>query len=208
MAHPRYIACQDCDLLQEKVALPDGGAAVCARCGAVLYTFKRNSLERTLALSLAGAILFVVANTFPFLAFEMQGQVTATTLSSGIHDLYRQGMWGLAALVFVTTILVPLLELGGMLYVLVPLRFNRRPRHLAAVFRAIHRVQPWGMMEVFMLGILVSVVKLGAMANIVPGVALWAFAIMVFVVAAASSSLDPELVWRELDASEGAALNE
>jgi len=198
MTHETLIACHECDLLQQLKPPPPGGAARCPRCGAVLYRSKRDSLNRTLALSLAGLILFAVANAFPFLAFEMQGQITQTRLFTGVWDLYQQGMWGLAGLVLFTTIIAPAAQLTLMLYVLVPLKFGRAPRHLAGVFRLLHRLTPWGMMEVFMLGILVSVVKLAGMATIVPGLALWAFGLLIFVLAAAAAALDPHLVWERV----------
>ncbi|MCP5197583.1 MAG: paraquat-inducible protein A [Gammaproteobacteria bacterium] len=198
MTERAFIACHECDLLQQFKPPPPGGSVQCPRCGAVLHRSKRDSLNRTLALSLAGLILFMVANAFPFLAFQMQGQVTQTRLFTGIRDLYDQGMWGLAALVSFTTLIVPALQLAMMLYVLVPLRCGRVPWRLATVFRLLHSLTPWGMMEVFMLGILVSVVKLAGMATIIPGLALWAFGLLIFVLAAAAASLDPHLVWEKV----------
>jgi paraquat-inducible protein A len=82
-----------------------------------------------------------------------------------------------------------------MIYVLLPLRFNRVPPGLAPLFRCLQSLQPWNMMEVFMLGILVSIVKLAKMAKIVPGIAVFSFLALIFVAAAATASLDPHLVW-------------
>lgn len=192
------IACHECDLLQRLTPLPKGGSLKCGRCGALLHRDRPNSLDRTLALTFAGLILFVVANTFPFLSFQMTGNETKTTLLTGVKDLYQQDMWALALLVLLTSVLVPLMQLLMMLYVLLPLKLKRTPWQLARVFRYLRHVQPWGMMEVFMLGILVSVVKLAGMATIVPGVALWSFALLIFVLAAAAASLDPNLVWEKV----------
>jgi paraquat-inducible protein A len=193
------IACQDCDLLHRIGTLPRGGVARCRRCGAVLYRHKPNSLDRTLAMAIAGLVLFFVANGFPFLAFKMQGQRTETTLSTGIRELYAQDMWLLALVVLLTCIVIPFIQLMGMLYVLLPLKLNRLPWRLSSVFRLVLTLRPWGMMEVFMLGILVSMVKLGEMATIVPGVALWSFALLIVVLTAASVSLDPKMVWDRLE---------
>ena len=191
-------ACHECDLLQTLQALPPGGVIKCPRCGAVLHRHKRNSLERTLAWTIAGLILFVAANALPFLAFEMQGQLTQTRLITGVRDLYVQGMWGLAALVLFTTIIAPAVQLALLLYILTPLTFNRTPWKLPQVFRLYHSLTPWGMMEVFMLGILVSVVKLAGMATVVPGLALWSFGVLIFVLAAAAASLDSHIVWERV----------
>lgn len=193
------IACHDCDLLHRSVELPPGGVARCTRCRAVLYRERRNSLDRTLALTLAALILFAVANVFPFLSFEMKGNVSVTTLATGVSELYSQGRAGIASLVLVTAIAAPALQLMLLLYVLLPIRLGRRPPWLALAFRTLRRVQPWSMMEIFMLGILVSLVKLAKMAEVVPGLALWSFGILIIVLTGAMASLDPRIVWRRLE---------
>jgi len=195
------IACHECDLLHRIKPLPDGGVAQCIRCGAVLYRQKRDSLDRTLSLTIAALILFVVANTYPFLALKSAGLVQQTTLITGTKELYAHGMEVLALLVLFTTILAPLVHLIGMLYVLLALKLNWLPRNLPRVFRLVQRLQPWGMLEVFMLGILVSVVKLAKMAKIVPGIALYSFLVLIFVMAASSASLDPHLIWKRWEQS-------
>ena len=189
------IACHECDLLYQRQPLPPGGTASCIRCGAKLYSRKRNSLDRVLAWTIAGLVLFCVANAYPLLTFRLEAQVQETTLISGVIALYDQGMWIVAAVVFFTSILVPLLQLTGMLYVILPLKFNRRPWALPFFFRVIRGFKPWGMMEVFMVGILVSFVKLAKMATLIPGTALYAFLVLIFVLAASAASLDPHIVW-------------
>ena len=193
------IACHECDLLQQSPALPMGGTARCTRCGAILYRRKRNSLDRVLAMTIAGLILFMVANVFPFLTFRLEARIQETTLITGIIELYNQGMWMVAGVVLLTSIVVPLLELTGMLYVLLPLKFNRRAWKMPLFFRTIRSFKPWGMMEVFMVGILVAFVKLSKMTTIIPGIALYAFMILIFVLAASAASLDPHIVWNRLE---------
>ena len=193
------IACHECDLLHQTRALPPDGTARCVRCGAVLYRRKRNSLDRVLALTVAGLILFIIANIYPFLTFRLEAQVQETNLITGVMELYRQGMWIVAGVVLLTTIAMPLLELTGMLLVLVPLKLRRRPWKLALLFRVVRSFRPWGMMEVFMIGILVAAVKLVKMANIIPGIALYAFMILIFILAASAAALDPHIVWKRLD---------
>ncbi len=192
-----FIACHDCDLIQRLPHMTDAGTVQCVRCGAVLHQKKRNSIERTLALTVAGLILFGLANSFPFLAFKLEAQVRQTTLLTGIRELSAQGMPELAVIVMLTTVLVPLGQMLCMLYVLLPLKFNVIPLGLPRVFRWVRHLQPWSMMEVFMLGILVSVVKLAKMAKIVPGVALYSFLALIFVLAAMIASLDSHLIWEK-----------
>ena len=193
------IACHECDLLYQLPALPEGSVAKCSRCGAVLQSHKRDSLDRTLSWTIAGLILFALANAYPFLALKSEGLIHETTLITGVEQLYKQDMRSVAVVVFLTSILFPAIQLAGLLYVLLPLKLNRLPWKVAPVFRFIRTLQPWSMMEVFMIGILVSAVKLAKMASIIPGLALYSFALLIFVLAAVAASLDPDIVWERLE---------
>ncbi len=195
MAQDSLTACLECGLLQRIPEVPPGGSAQCVRCGGTMHRNRPDSLNRTLALTIAGLVLFVVANSFPFLSFEMQGRGTQTTLITGVVDLYQAGDWPIAAVVLFTSILAPGLQLALLLVVLVPLTLNRMPPWLPTLFRWVRTLVPWGMMDVFMVGILVAVVKLADMASIVPGASLFALVALIFVLAAAQAALDPDLVW-------------
>jgi paraquat-inducible protein A len=193
------VACHDCDLLTRLPEVPEGATAYCARCGGVLRRRRRDSIERTLALTLAASMLFAVANVFPFLSFEMRGRVTETTLATGVFDLWEQGVPTIAVLVGFTAVLAPLAQLSLLLYVLLPVRLGRVPWQMPRMFRLLRRIQPWSMMEVFLVGILVAVVKLADLAEVVPGLALWAFGGLIVVLAGALATLDPEAVWERLE---------
>ncbi|MGD2137294.1 MAG: paraquat-inducible protein A [Gammaproteobacteria bacterium] len=199
MSASRLIACHDCDLLQ-RIPLQPGirHTSKCSRCSALLHRGIPHSIERTLALVIAGLILFIVANAFPFLDFRMQGLESRVILLSGIGHLYAEGMWEIATLVLVTTVLVPFLQLATLLYVLGPLYLNRTPWKLGAAFRFSGGMKPWSMMEVFLIGILVALVKLLGMATIIPGPSLWSFALLIVVLAAAMANLDEQLVWERV----------
>ena len=192
------IACHDCDLLYRKRPLQAGEKARCGRCGALLYQPKRNSLERTLTLTLAALMLFVLANSFPLLEFRIQGQVEIDRIISGVLGLYRQGFWELALVVFGVSILMPLLKILNLLYVLLPLYLNRRPWQMALACRLIRILQPWAMTEVYLLGIFVAVVKLLSYATIIPGEAFYAFVGLIVLMAAADSALDMEEIWERV----------
>jgi paraquat-inducible protein A len=192
-----FIACHDCDLIHHISHLPAKGAAVCIRCGAVLHKHKPNSLDRTLAFAFAGLILFILANSFPFLGLKIGAQVRETTLITGIYELYLQGMQVIAILVLLTTVLVPFTQMMCLFYILLPLKLGRLPQRLPWVLRFLQRIQPWGMMEVFMVGILVSVVKLAKMAKIIPGISLYSFLALIFVLSAMTVSLDAHLIWEK-----------
>ena len=189
------IACHECDLLQREAPLVHGGAARCGRCGAELYRHRPASLERTLALTAGAVFLFVIANSFPILGLQLQGQVIDTTLYNTVHRLWDEDMKSVAALVFVTTIAIPALQLFAFTWLLLPLRLGRVPPYFALVFRMLQAVRPWGMVEVFMLGVLVSLVKLAHLAGVVPGIALWSFAALMLVMAAITAVFDPRALW-------------
>lgn len=193
----RVVACHDCDLLNQ---LPDGAMAtmLCARCGAVLHRYRPNSIDRSLALAISALTLFIIANSFPFLAMKSGGFVQETRLLTGIRELWQQELYGLATLVLFTCVLVPLGQIAGLLYLLAPLKWDLPAPHAIRVFRLLRHLAPWGMLEIFMLGILVALVKLGKMATIVPGISVFAFGLLVLVMAAAISALDPPLLWDRL----------
>ncbi len=108
------------------------------------FATKPNSIDRTLAWTLTGLILFVLANSYPLLAMNIEGFAQKTTLVSGIIQLSSQGMTGLAVLVMLTCVLFPLLEMVGTLYVLLSLRLERPQRGAIRVFRLIQHLRPWG----------------------------------------------------------------
>ncbi len=191
------IACHECDLLNSVIDIPVGTTARCARCGVALYSRKKNSIERTLAWAIAGLVFFVLANAYPILIMKSEGVLSETTLFESVKALYAQNMWGVAALVFITCILVPFIQLAGLLYILIPIRLNHSAWQAPLLFRFLRKLQPWGMMEVFMLGILVSIVKLSDMAAVMPGFSLYAFAALVLVLTATVSSMDPYLIWEK-----------
>ncbi len=192
------VACHECDLLQDLPPVGPGEAARCARCGALLHQGKPRSLERTLALMLAALVLFLLANAFPLLGLKEAGQVQEATLLSGVVELYQQDLWVVATLVLLTALVAPALVILGLLYILVPLQWGRVPWQLPRVFRLVRLLQPWGMLEVFMVGILVSMVKLARTADILPGVALYSFAALVLILAWSVVTLDPQAVWERV----------
>ena len=197
--HKKLIACPECDLLLQEISLPPGGAACCHCCGATLYRNLPDSINRSLALTVAAAILFLIANIFPILGINLQGNGNAVTLLQAVHDLWKQDMRLVSSLAFVTAILAPALELGMMLYLLLPLSRGRAPLGTSLIMRLLKAIKPWGMIEVFMLGVLVSLVKLVQDFKILPGVALWSFGGLTLLLAALASSFNHRDVWGYLD---------
>ena len=194
-----YIACPECDLLQQEVSLPMRGVALCQRCKSELYHHTPHGLDRTLAFAVCGLILYLLANFFPLLGLQLNGTDNSSTLYGAVLALYREDLLPLALLVFFTTILVPGLELLSYLYLLLPLRFGRCAPGFKSVFRLLQILHPWGMIEV-MLGVLVAVVKLAAVATVMPGIALWSAAGLMVVFSAVAQSFNPRDVWIHVEA--------
>lgn len=192
------IACHECDLIHDIPPMPARATARCVRCDAVLFRSQANSIDRTIAWAIAGLVLYAVAVSFPFLAMRNGPIGNETGLLTGIHQLFNQGIIPLATLVLLTCIIIPLIQMLGLLYIFIPLKLNVRVKYAIPVFRLFKHIKPWSMMEIYMLGILVSIVKLGKMATIVPGLAVVAFGILIFVLNFALSSVDSHMVWEQL----------
>lgn len=193
VAVPDVVACHTCDMLQRSIPLATGGAALCARCGAPL--FRRGHPERALALTVTALVVFVIASAFPIATIETQGRYNAASLPGAVGLLWDAEMHLLALLVFVTTLLVPLLELTLLAVILGALLTGRPSRPIRLMLRFISGTRPWGMVEVFMLGVLVSLVKLAHLAHVVPGVALWSYAALMLLLAAIWSNIDGRELW-------------
>ena len=193
------LACPDCDLINRVPALAPGESACCVRCEATLSRNPTNGITRGIALTFTAIILYTVTCVFPFLSFGEAGIVTHTRLFSGIIGLYDQGMYFLAAAVSFTTVAVPVFMLAGLCYLLLPLYANRRLPGAARVLRWIMHLQPWNMVEIFMIGIIVTGVKLHKIATLEPGIGAWSFMLLIFIMAAIGACLEPRVLWERLE---------
>lgn len=178
--------------------LRSGRIARCILCEGKLYRHQHGTIDWVLGLVTGALILFAVANLLPFMTLELEGREQASTVMTGIIALYDDGMWPLAAVVFAAAILTPLLKMTTLLYVLLPIKLGRRAWRMATVFRWVEAMQPWSMMEVFLLGIIVAYVKLADLATVGIGVALFAFVGVIILMAAVDIVLDPRQVWERL----------
>jgi len=189
------IACRECDLLQREVVLSTGGAARCRRCGALLYRNIRHSLDRTVAFLLAAGVIYLMANIFPIIDVSVQGDRSTSTLLGAVHALLKHDLPVVALLMFITTILAPALEIAAMLYLLLPVRLGYLPPGFAWILRAVQEIKHWNMVEVLLLGLLVSLVRMSSFATVTPDLALWSFGALAFLLAAATASFDPHEIW-------------
>lgn len=194
----QLIACQECGQLHRYRRLAPGKVASCSHCHAMLYRNRPHMQDTALALTVAGLILFFLSNLFPLLGLRSQGIEHELHLLGASLAFWQQDYKSIAALLVLNTVVFPLFELFSLLIVLLTLRYGWYPQASVVLYRWMRELKPWGMLEVFMLGILVAIVKLGDLATLIIGTAFWSFAGLVLVMAAATATLDPFSVWREL----------
>lgn len=193
------MACHFCDTLHTAAAVPEGTAARCKRCGVLLYQNRTASLVRVTAFSLTALILMGIVHAFPFLTMEANGIRTELNLARAARELIREGSPAIGWCVAVFTIAAPLVLAGGMLYVCGPLLAGRAAPGARQVARWLSRTEPWNMIEVFLLGVLVSLMKLGQMADLSFGVGFWAFAALMVCMAGAAAGIDQHELWDRLE---------
>jgi paraquat-inducible protein A len=198
MDFPTLIACHECDMLQRRVPLRDGAVARCRRCSAVLYRDSPNGIDRALAYTVAALLLFLIANAYPIVGLEVSGNRQMASLYDTLHALWIEGREEVALLVGFTTMVTPAIQIALMLYLLIPLRLNRMAQGTIPVLRFLGTVSPWSMMEVFLLGILVALVKLEHLAHVETGTALWAFGGLIPVLVAAGRAFNPDEIWQKV----------
>ena len=191
-------ACPHCDLLLQATQVSIGVKAQCPRCGCLLYRPRQHSIERTLALALTGLILILPANLLPLVGIKILGNVKDCTLWSGVTTLYAEGMWGVAVLVFLASMLFPLIKVLFAFLVSWHLYWQRFRPSLLLWMRVLQHMEEWAMLEVYTLGIIVACVKLSSMSELRFGFGLYAFVALLLVAVMLSSSLDEHLFWRKI----------
>lgn len=200
---PDLIACEGCDALYERPHLRSREVARCPRCDTLLERNWGRAHERLLPLTVACLILFAIANLFPIVEIEVQGLSAETTLAGAVLRLTHGALAEVALLVLVTTILFPLSQLCILMYLLVPITFGgARPAGFNILVRIMQVLRPWGMVEVFLLGVLVAIVKLSGIAHVIPGSALWAF-MGLTVLLTALLAFEPKAFWQIVFPQEG-----
>lgn len=176
--YPALVICEDCDLVHERQALQPGDVARCARCGAVLGRGQRLSPQSQLALSLTALIVFVMGNLGNIVTLDLGGMHVESTLPEAIAQTWATGQQAVAVLAGATAFAFPLAVILLRLWVLVPLALGRRSAAFLPAMRALHAVTRWSMVEVFLLGTLVAIVRSAGLASLVPGVGIFSYAVL------------------------------
>ncbi|MBC9250647.1 paraquat-inducible protein A [Pseudomonas alcaligenes] len=196
------IACHECDLLMYHPHLGEEQKANCPRCGYELLVHRRQMRRRSLALVLTALLLFVPANFLPIISLNLLGQNAVDTVWTGVLGLYSSGMQGVALVVLLCSMLVPLIKLLCQLFVLLSMPYPAlRPQGIQ-LYRAYHHLREWGMLEVYLFGILVSIVKLKDMADLHLGVGLACFVGLMLAQVWLEVTMSPHQVWDALSEEE------
>ncbi|MCK5901852.1 MAG: paraquat-inducible protein A [Cocleimonas sp.] len=191
-------ACPDCDLLQSIPLLLPNEFAYCLRCNATLLKNQKNSLNRSLSFAVTGLILFFIANLFPLITLKALSLTQNGTVLSTAWVLFEMDRPLLSLVMLFTTFIFPALTLLGTVYVLLQIKTNRINDYTAPLFRFLHHTHIWGMLEILMLAILVTVVKLGDLAEVIFGVSLYAFCLLILAMTLLDYYLNPHDIWNSI----------
>lgn len=192
------IACEHCASIFHRISLHKGESASCTRCGTILWRYSGLTPANWFALAIAALILFAVANAYPVASLNVQGMTQQATLLDAIRITWTQGHQVVALMTGLAGFVLPMLQLALLLWVLGPLSKGRAAVGLGNALHWLGLLRPWSMVPVFLLGVLVSVVKLAGMAAVQPGVGLLAFGILTILLTMLGR-LSPRALWRYVE---------
>ncbi len=194
------MACHECDLLMRKPQLSDGERAECPRCGFELYSHNTQVVRRSLALVIAALLLYIPANFLPIMQINVLGQTSEDTVWSGVISLYAAGglLKSIALVVFLCSMVIPLIKLMMQMAVLLSIRWNVGRSYGLLLYRMYHLLREWGMLEVYLMGILVSIVKLADIASPTLDVGLGCFIALLLAQVWLEVTMSPHQIWEVL----------
>ena len=189
------LICTECHELNRQD--PDTDEQTCTRCGALVHARRPNSLMRTWALLITAAILYIPANLLPIMTVNSLGQGAPSTIMSGVIELVQHGMFPIAAVVFIASILVPTFKLVGIALLLFSVQRHQplSARQRIIMYRFIEFIGRWSMLDIFVIAILVAVVNFGRLASVEARLGAAAFASVVILTMLAAVTFDPRLIW-------------
>jgi len=188
-------ACHGCDLLVEEGNIPPRSKAVCPRCGSFLYEPKENTVNNTLALVITGLLLLWPAISLPMMEMTIIGDTSFNTLLNAVVKIYQAGYYWIAFMVLFTSILTPAAKLFVLLIILLQIKFKSYTELLPRLFRYYVKLDTWEMLDVYMIAMLVSVIKLFDIAAIHGGVGLYCFVGLLLTSILVTVMLDKKQIW-------------
>jgi len=199
MIRTEYVACGHCDLLLDAPKITEGQFAMCPRCGHKVSRLRNKLMSQLTAFSITALILLGLANTFNFITFNLNGNISEITLWQSALDLYFDQYKYLAVVVFMAITVLPAIVIGLLLFFIAMIKLNLRWQGLSNVLRLIFGLMPWAMAEVFLVGVLVSLVKLVTIAQMGLGWSFWAYGLFCLCYAKVLSLLDRYQMWSWLE---------
>jgi len=199
MVKTQYVACDHCDLLLDAPVLHEGDCALCPRCGHKISRLRRQLHAQLSAFGMTALVLLVMSNAFSFMMFNLNGNISEITLWQSALNLYFEQYKALSLIVFIFIVVIPALVVCLILFFLLMIKLDYRPKPLANVLRLIFGLLPWAMAEVFFVGVLVSLVKLVTIAQMDLGWSFWSYALFCVCYAKVLSLLDRYQLWSWLE---------
>jgi len=194
------IACPSCDLMFDVSTLNDGETARCSRCQHFLTIYRADELNRVMAYTVSALILLIMACSYPFLQLESGGLLSMMTLPETASKLWHYDMQGLALIVATFIIFLPAFILILILALVGALIMEWHYSWLRPVGRLIYTLQNWAMVDVFFIGVLVSLVKVAGMASMSMGISFWAYAVFSVLYILSVYGLDRVQCWHRIEA--------
>lgn len=188
--------CSHCGQDQHVPQIPRGFYAQCSRCNSMLHVHVPRGIQRTVAFSLAALVLFIPANVFPILSMSRLGHKNESTIMEGVVELWTSGTQGIAILVLLCSIVIPLAKIFGLFYLCVTWKTHSSKQN-SLLLGYIELIGRWSMLDVFLVSILVALIKLGAIATVQPEIGIVAFAAVVVLTMLASANFDSRLLWQQ-----------
>lgn len=205
--HNHITACAECDLLLEEIEVPAGSESLCPRCGHVLREGRPDSVLHALILSTVGLVFFGPAIGLPLMSLSISGLRQEVSLTQAILSLSASGFWDVATVVAICALAAPLMNLWLLFTISLALYLRSHQPVLPTLMRINHLVREWAMLEVFLMGVLVSMVKLKDMAHLLPGVGLYCFVCLMLCTLLLNSLIDEHEFWQTYDMNKADDMN-
>ena len=192
------MVCHECDLLIGVPPLEFGQKAFCPRCNYLLASNRRHAQDSVFAFSVSALLFLSLANVFPFLGFSAKGQERTVTLLQSVAILITENFSSLAAVVFISIVAIPGAFLIGVIYVSSSLTLQRLLPGTQSILRWVLLLLPWSMAEIFLIGILVSFIKLVAIADVALGLSFWSYVLFSVCMTVVVLHLDKRELWQRV----------
>ncbi|MBL4623168.1 MAG: paraquat-inducible protein A [Immundisolibacteraceae bacterium] len=196
---PGYLACQSCDSMFDVSRLRDGDTASCSRCGGFLTRYVADQFVQVVAIAIAALVLLALGCSYPFMTLNLNGLESGMTLPQVALSLIAHRMPLLSISVAAFIIVIPAVVLILVIALAGAIALERHFDWLRPVGRLIFTLQSWSMVEVFFLGVLVSLVKISGIAMVEMGFAFWAYAVFSFLFLLAVTGLDRAQCWHQIE---------